>query len=279
MKTIRASLTGLLMAASVLSGCGLAGMVPVAAKQRPGAQQVQTRALPAGYYAPVEQLEGQLLLKGLKALVSRHKDLGYDGARDVMFADVDDLDNDDTVSCIYIGRSLDRVTNRSTAFRNGSGLNAEHTWPQSKGAEGAAKADLHHLFPSDVKANSTRGSYPFGMVVYPEWSDGGSTLGRDASQQRVFQPRTSRFGETARALFYFYTVYGVDTSLDTSNFRLEEPVLRKWHESDPPSAEEKLRNDAVFAVQGNRNPYVDHPEYIKRIGNFLRPDAPSKTRR
>lgn len=279
MTLTRAVMSGLLVAASLLAGCGTPVLGPGVAKARPAAQRVQARAVPAGYYAPVEALQGQLLLRGLKALVARHKDLGYDGARDAMFADVDDPDNDDTVSCVYIGRELDRVKDRASAFRNGSGLNAEHTWPQSKGAEGVAKSDLHHLFPADVKANSTRGSYPFGQVVYPEWSDGGSTLGRDANQQRVFQPRTSRWGETARAIFYFYTVYGVDGGADLANFRIEEPVLRKWHEADPPSAEERLRNDLVFAVQGNRNPYVDHPEYVQRIGTFMRPDTPARAPR
>ena len=291
MTSTRTVMSGLLVAAALISGCGLAGVPGVApkgrtssglqaaGKARPAAPRVEARAVPADYYAPVAQLQGQLLLRGLKALIGRHKDLGYDGARDAMFADVDDLDNDDTVSCIYIGRALDRVTDRSSAFRNGNGLNAEHTWPQSKGAEGVAKADLHHLFPADVKANSTRGSYPFGEVVYAEWSDGGSTLGRDMNQQRVFQPRTARWGETARALFYFYTVYGQDGGIDLSNFRREEAVLRKWHEGDPPTAEERLRNDMVFAIQGNRNPYVDHPEYVKRVGAFLRPDGPTKSSR
>ena len=51
-------------------------------------------------------------------------------------------------------------------------MNTEHTWPQSKGATGAAKSDLHHLFPTDSKANSIRGNHPFGIVTGAvSWSD------------------------------------------------------------------------------------------------------------
>ncbi|MEB3327849.1 MAG: endonuclease [Candidatus Sericytochromatia bacterium] len=269
---MRAFFHGLLAGACALAGCGLAPAGTPVAKPRVLVGRVAAKAMPAGYYKGTEGLQGQLLLRALHNVVARHKDLGYDNARDVMFADVDDPDNDDVVSCVYIGRALDRVRDRGSAFRNGNGLNAEHTWPQSKGAAGAAKADLHHLFPADVKANGIRGSYPFGVVSRPEWSDGGSVLGRNTSQQRVFQPRSKQWGDTARAIFYFYTVYGLSGRLDLSNFRIEEPVLRRWHEQDPPSAEERLRNDAVFAVQGNRNPYVDHPEFVARVGAFLRPD-------
>jgi endonuclease I len=269
---MRAFFHGLLASAFALSGCGLDPVGAPVAKSRTAAGRVAAKAIPAGYYKSTEGLQGQVLLSAIRKVVARHKDLGYDGARDVMFADVDDPDNDDVVSCVYIGRELDRVRDRGSAYRNGNGLNAEHTWPQSKGAEGTAKADLHHLFPADVKANGIRGSYPFGVVIHPEWSDGGSTLGRSASQQRVFQPRARQWGDTARAIFYFYTVYGMSSSVDLSNFRIEEPILRQWHEQDPPSAEERLRNDAVFAVQGNRNPYIDNPEFVKRVGTFLRPD-------
>ena len=275
---MRAFFHGLLASALGLAGCGLSPVGAPAAKARVASGRLAAKALPAGYYHSAEGLQGQLLVRALHDIVARHKDLGYDGARDVMFADVDDPDNDDTVACVYIGRALERVHDRGSAFRNGNGLNAEHTWPQSKGAVGTAKADLHHLFPADVKANGIRGSYPFGVVIHPEWSGGGSTLGRNASQQRVFQPRTRQSGDTARAIFYFYTVYGFRGSLDTSNFRIEEPVLRQWHEQDPPSAEERLRNDAVYAVQGNRNPYIDHPEYVKQVGTFLRPDIAQRPR-
>jgi endonuclease I len=269
----RTLVSGLALVTLLVAGCGqsplgarLAG--GVAAKQALSSR-LQTRGVPASYYAPVAGMTGQALLQGLKQIVARHKDLGYDGARDAMFATVDDLDNDNVVECIYIGRTLANVTNRSTAYHGGSGMNAEHTWPQSKGAVGAAKADLNHLFPADCHANSTRGNYPFGEVAREAWTDGGSTLGTNAQGQTVFEPRPEQKGNTARALLYFYTVYGQLGSTSLENFKIEEPVLKKWHQEDPVTDEDRARNDAVQAAQGNRNPYVDHPEFVAQVGTFL----------
>lgn len=264
----RILVSGLALAAFVVAGCGQSPFGASQAVKRPAAQRVATQGVPANYYAPAAGKQGRELLMTLNQVVAKHKDLGYDMARDVMFGAVDDLDNDNVVECIYIGRTLDNVTNRSTAFRGGSGMNAEHTWPQSKGAEGPAKADLHHLFPSDCHANSTRGSYPFGEVARTNWNDGGSQLGTDAQGHTVFEPRAEQRGNTARAILYFYTVYGVTGAPSLENFKIEEPVLKKWHAEDPVTDQERARNDAIQAVQGNRNPYVDHPEFVAQVGTF-----------
>lgn len=228
-----------------------------------------TTGEPDGYYAAAMGQNGQGMIQALNSIVARHKDLGYSGGRDIMFGTVDDLDNDDVVEGVYTGRRLDKVTNRGTAYRNGSGLNAEHTWPKSKGAGGGpAKSDLHHLFPSDVYANSARSSYPFGDVTRVDKSYGASKLGTNAQGRTVFEPRDEHKGNVARALFYFYTVYGRN-GISTSNFRVEEPVLLQWHKMDPVDAAERARNNAIFQAQGNRNPYIDHPEFVDAVGRFL----------
>ena len=263
--------SGLAAVAVLLTGCGTTLMparATLSQAQKPGAQRL-LRGEPANYYAPVAGQQGRALLDGLRQLVGPHKDLGYDGARDVMFAQIDDLDSDNRVSCIYIGRTLEQVTGKDSAYQNGKGLNAEHTWPQSKGAVNAAKADLHHLFPADCHANSTRGSFPFGEVTSPEWSEGGSELGTNAQGARVFEVRPDHKGDTARAILYFYTVYGQLGSTSLENFKIEEPVLKAWHQQDPVTAAERARNDAVQAAQGNRNPFVDHPEFVGAVGTFL----------
>ena len=278
----RTLVSGLALLTLVVTGCGqspLLGAKAVSGAQKAAAQRLMTRGVPANYYAGVAGQQGRELLMGLHQIVKKHKDLGYDGARDFMFADVDDLDNDNVVECIYIGRTLANVTNRSSAYKGGSGLNAEHTWPQSKGAEGAAKSDLHHLFPSDCHANSTRGSFPFGEVARQDWTDGGSERGTNAQGHIVFEPRKEQRGNTARAILYFFTVYGVTGAPSLENFKIEEPVLKKWHAEDPVTDEERKRNDAVQAVQGNRNPYVDHPEFVSAVGDFLGAGNVRTTRR
>jgi endonuclease I len=252
--------------ASSLTACGsLPGTQPLA--KGTTASSIKLRQAPSDYYRSAEGQQGQALLRSLAGIVSRHKELGYDLARDVMFADVDDLDNDNVVECDYTDRSLNNVTNRQTAYRGGSGFNAEHTWPQSKGAVGVAKSDLHHLFPTDCNANSKRSSFPFGEVVKVEWTEGGSKFGTDARGVTVFEPRDDQKGNTARALLYFYTVYGQQA--DLQNFRHEEETLKKWHVTDPVSAEDRARNDAIYLHQGNRNPFIDRPEFVAAIGTFL----------
>lgn len=219
------------------------------------------------YYGAAEGQRGQALLSSLHSIVTRHVQLGYDQGRDIMFGIVDDLDNDDVVMGVYTHRQLSGVNDRKTAYQDGHGLNAEHTWPKSKGALAEpAKSDLHHLFPADVDTNSKRSSFPFGEVMRTEYSNGGSQLGTNAQGATVFEPRDDHKGNVARAIFYFYTVYGSRSNL--SNFRLEEPVLMQWNHMDPVDDAERARNEMVFKYQKNRNPYVDHPEFADMIGHF-----------
>ncbi len=264
MKPIALVLASVVLA-SALSACGVNPAVqPFTATKR--AVRASDQA-PADYYKPAQGLKGPQLLRALSGVVTKHKELGYDLARDVMFADVDDLDNDNIIECDYTDRRLSGITDRRSAYQGGKGFNAEHTWPQSKGAEGVAKSDLHHLFPTDCEANSRRSSHPFGKVEKVEWTDGGSKLGLNARGETVFEPRDDQKGNTARAILYFYTVYG--RQADTSNFRIEEETLKVWHQQDPVTALERSRNDAVYHFQGNRNPYVDHPEFVQAVGTFM----------
>lgn len=267
----------LALSSIVLAACGQGTIVPpqLRSAQAPTSfnrlatpNTVRGLAASANYYDGAQGLQGEALLGTLAQIVSKHQDLGYDTGRDIMFGEVDDSDNDDVVSCVYTNRQVARVKNAGDAYSQN--INTEHTWPKSKGASGGpAKADLHHLFPSDVNTNSARSSFPFGKVVKVQKSFAGSKLGTDAQGRTVFEPQDSHKGNVARALFYFYTVYGRKASL--ANFKVEEPVMQEWHRMDPVDAAEQERNDAIFKHQHNRNPYIDHPEYVTAIGSFLNP--------
>ncbi len=148
-------------------------------------------------------------------------------------------------------------------------VNVEHTWPQSlfskKLSKEFQKADLHHLFPTDSFINSVRGSHPFGEVTQdkrilkcPESRFGFGTSG----SREVFEPPAPHRGNVARAMFYFSIRY--DLEIDD----LEEAVLRKWHQDDPVDQVESDRNDQIFEIQKNRNPFIDFPELAQRISNF-----------
>lgn len=267
----------LAIAAVLMGVLATACSAPVTtASRRLDVRAVRGQEAPEGYYDAARDKTGQDLLQALNRIISNQRDLGYDDARDAMFGWIDDPQGVDTIECVYTGRRLTGVTNRTNAFRNGTGLNTEHTWPQSMGARfGPAKSDLHHLFPTDTRANSSRGNAPFGVVApshvaLPEFPlvDDQTRTGTDERGLTVFEPRNVHKGNAARALLYFYTRYGLKpgNGISLHNFQLEKAVLSRWNAQDPVDDAERLRNDAIYQAQGNRNPYVDHPEYVDQIG-------------
>jgi hypothetical protein len=146
-------------------------------------------------------------------------------------------------------------------------VNAEHTWPQSKFSGGFSKdvqkADLHILLPISSHVNSVRGNYPYGEVVTPINSPcADAALGKSASGTTVFEPTDSSKGNVARAIFYFSVRY--KSKIDPE----QEEVLKRWNKMDPPDSEESRRNDAVFAIQKDRNPFIDAPELADDISDF-----------
>lgn len=151
-----------------------------------------------------------------------------------------------------------------------SALNTEHTWPQSRfnGAmsKETQKSDLHHLFPTDSGLNSVRGNKKFGEVTHLDKvldcpiSKFGTIDG--GYRDEYFEPPTAHKGNVARALFYFSVRYRLHIDLE------EETVLKKWNRQDPVDAAETARNEAVFKIQGNRNPFVDYPELADEIADF-----------
>ena len=202
-------------------------------------------------YAGMADLEEEALVRALHDLVDHHHDLGYKSARKALFLDIDNFGK--TIECVYTGRQMHNIT----SMPNPNNMNTEHTWPQSQGATGTAKSDLHHLFITDSKANSRRSSHPFGWVQSATWEQGGSKLGG-----RKFQPRECHRGNVARAIFYFSVRYNKSVS------RAQEDALRQWHKDDPVDEAELARNAAVFKYQRNRNPFVDHPEFVDKITDF-----------
>ncbi|MDD2999007.1 MAG: hypothetical protein EOM80_19275 [Erysipelotrichia bacterium] len=201
-------------------------------------------------YDSCQNLSDESLKRQLLSLIDNHVSVGYQRAQDLVFGDIDNRDG--TVECVYTGRTIETQGEPSA-----TNMNIEHTWPQSLGAVGIAKCDLHHLFPADSKANGIRGNNPFGRVTSIAWEEGGSKTDKD-----VFEVRKQQRGDTARAMFYFSIRY---------NKRIndaEEATLRKWHQEDPIDANEKKRNDRVQNFQNNRNPFVDHPEFVDQISDF-----------
>ncbi|MFT4826972.1 MAG: endonuclease I [Bacteroidia bacterium] len=209
------------------------------------------------YYSATFNKSYQDLKDELKTILAAgYTNLGYTGARDNMYGDIDNVAG--KVTCVYTGRE---ATFNTRSGANSSSFNCEHTWPQSLfSSNEPEKADIHHLFPTDVNANSRRGSYPFGVVTgTPSWTEGGSKLGGS-----LFEPRDEQKGATARAMIYFAIRYQ-----DYSNFiDGQEALLKQWHIDNQPTAWDVQRNEKIFGYQKNRNPFVDHPEFIERINTI-----------
>ena len=163
----------------------------------------------------------------------------------------------------------------------GDCYNREHSFPQSWSDDTVPeRSDLHHVFPVDGWVNGVRGRLPLGPVAVPEAStSNGSTSGDSALCDyggEVFEPVDAYKGDLARALLYMSVRYrGEDEDWgysDASDGASLEPwfeqTLLAWHLLDPVSAKEQERNDAIEALQGNRNPFVDRPELACGVGDF-----------
>lgn len=163
------------------------------------------------------------------------------------------------------------------------GLNREHCMPKSWWG-GATNipiyADLNNLFPSEMDANMKKSNYPLGVVSStPTFDNGVSKVGYPSAGQgngasRVFEPADEYKGDFARTYFYMVTCYQ-NTSwtnvwmLQNSNYLSLAPwaqqLLLKWHREDPVSQKELDRNDEVYKIQNNRNPYIDYPDLVEYI--------------
>jgi endonuclease I len=224
------------------------------------------------YYAAAQGKTGAALISSLHDIITHdHVDRGYNTARDEMFGPLDDPSGNGEVADLYSGDEFQHVTDRKTAYS--AGLNTEHTWPQSLGARGIAQDDLHQLQPANIETNGRRGNFGYGEVVKQLWDNGESgdarsILGLDASGTEVFEPRPGVRGDIARGLLYFYTRYNTDrpADYDLAEFRHELPTLVQWSHDDPVDDVERARNQAIDAFQGNRNPFVDHPEWVDAAG-------------
>jgi endonuclease G, mitochondrial len=142
-------------------------------------------------------------------------------------------------------------------------FNCEHVVPQSWFAKAQPmKADLHHLFACEPNCNSFRGNIPY-FQFPPRDETVREHCGRRESDR--FEPAEGK-GPVARATLYFLLRYpGLigDEARELQAGRLE--VLLRWHRDFPVDDYERHRNAAIFTVQGNRNPLIDHPDWAERI--------------
>ncbi|MEZ4686313.1 MAG: endonuclease [Bacteroidia bacterium] len=226
------------------------------------------------YYSSTNDLKEQALKDALNTkLAQGYTQHPYSDARDQMYMIIDNqrvngrMSTQNLIECMYSARKAIGYNSRSEAQINDQ-FDTEHVWPQSLfNQDLPMRSDLHHLFPTWSQANSTRGNFPFGVVTgAPTWTVGGSKF-----DNSTFEPRDYAKGRTARAMMYFVIRYQ-----NYNNYlNPQENILRTWHAMFPPDSIDRRRNADIFAFQGNKNPFVDYPQFIDRItslsGNSVDP--------
>lgn len=194
-----------------------------------------------------------------------------------------------TMEDIYSSKPYVSNDNGSSASTCGTGWNKEHTVPQSWfGESSPMKSDAFHVYPTDIKMNSVRANYPYGennaaksCSTWGYGSLGTSTF--PGYNGTVFDPgeggeHGSYKGDLARTYFYMATRYrttnftsgtgGISFTYSSGVADLTDymkNLMLKWHREDPVSEKELKRNNAVYAHQRNRNPFIDYPELVEYI--------------
>jgi endonuclease I len=198
----------------------------------------------------------------------------------------------------YVFTFVEDQDTGSGGTSEGDVFNREHSMPRSwfGGQVDPMHTDLFHIFPVDKWVNARRADYPYGEVLNPSWTSlNGGKLGQNAvggHSGTAFEPIDAYKGDIARGFLYMITRYENQIEswtyspsgmvmLDNNSYPGFEPwvisMLMQWHDHDPVSQKEILRNQAIYQIQGNRNPFIDHPEFVERIwgdttvsvGNFI----------
>lgn len=232
---------------------------------------------PPGYYDFALGSTGEQLRNSLNAIIRDHTVVSYANTEAALMVLDQDPNNPDNVWLLYAQRSEGK-----TNFGTVEGWNREHVWPNSYGLDssGPEYSDLFNLRAEDATLNSSRGNKYFDfpntkspnyrMPAHPEADF--ST----ATDENAWLPPMNVMGDIARACFYMDVRYGDAPDLvltgyvtdisSATNYMGRLSTLLQWHIDDPVDDAERLRNDRIFAdYQHNRNPFIDHPEWVAQV--------------
>ena len=242
--------------------------------------------VPEGYYNGVDgKSSASAILDALFTKISGHTVIAYKSlepyyAQTDMYADtIWDMYS----TCRF---TMDDANKQQKAVCDA--WNKEHSIPQSWFNEGSPmKSDLFHVYPTDARVNNFRSNLPYGEVA------GGNGAGFQDNYQNhglgkkgsntfpgytgtVFEPADEYKGDFARTYFYMVARYRdkaltasggsvVFTSNKTDLTEFAKNLFLKWHRQDPVSQKEIDRNQAVYGIQGNRNPFIDYPDFVEYV--------------
>ncbi len=231
--------------------------------------------IPEGYYSNADGSAYKTLKAALTNIIKNHETLGYSSLWNYYpYTYYMPEDNN---------RVMDLYSNNVVYFSEHSSMNKEHTVPKSWWGGSTSMGpgcDIFNVIPSDSKANSAKSNYPLGEISgNPTFDNGVTRIGEsgiNGYKGQVFEPKDDYKGDFARIYFYVATCYP-DLTWDDNNAKaftnsteltLQEwiiPMLLEWHNSDPVDAGEIQRNEDIFKVQKNRNPFIDYPSLVEYI--------------
>jgi uncharacterized protein len=221
------------------------------------------------YYANANGLTGAALKTALHNIIKVQTKITYDQVREALKDTDEDPNNPNNVILLYKGTSQAKST-----FGGGvNDWNREHVWAQSHGNFGTVVGpgtDIHHLKPTDASVNGSRGNLDF---------DNGGTFHSECTQCKFdgdsWEAPDRVKGDIARMLMYMAVRYEGNGEIDlelvnytgtTGALHGKLSTLLQWHSQDPVDAFEMRRNNVIYEkYQGNRNPFIDHPEYATMI--------------
>lgn len=231
---------------------------------------------PSNYYSSItDDMAGGLngtLRKALTALIKPKAYYNYSGTsagtlgKELCNID-EDPNNSSNMYLFYINQSIKKVVSDAN-----TGWNREHCWPQANsgglyGKTGGG-ADLLHIRPTLTKTNSKRGNYKYGVSTNSTTLTE-TYLGKSYQYGKCgsyFEPLDAVKGDAARISFYMYVCYFAERGTSFTNNFQSISLAVEWAKNDAPSDIEKSRNEKAYAsVQKNRNPFVDHPEWVAKI--------------
>jgi endonuclease I len=239
------------------------------------------QAQPLPYYQDAYNESGEDLREALYDIIKVHTRLPYSSSStdtwDVLKVSDKDTTTTTNVCLIYAGVSV----NGPQEYNNGQGWNREHVWPQSLGSFNTSVGvgtDVHNLKPADGGLNSLRSNHEYddlGSTGSGVNYNGGATGNRINGSAGLFEPRDKVKGDLARIILYMDLRYeGAGTEPDLvarealtsggTTFAVLSTLIA-WHWADPVDSFELNRNDVIHNMQGNRNPFIDHPELVHYI--------------
>lgn len=235
-------------------------------------------------------LKGDSLITEIRKYYTPITVLPYDQARTKLYNEI--FHHNDSLECFYSGYKISVPSGTNIlSWTAKYGIQTEHLYPRSLGAAAMpALGDLHHLVPSKSNINTMRKNAPFSDIPDDKtkyWLLDDKVFTKPDKRQidqysesasNIFEPRESKKGDVARALFYFYAIYGSTISKKSKSFFTSMlPDICKWHRKDKVDSTEQNRTMAIARIQSNVNPYIFDPSLAERCYCAAYPSKPEKS--